>query len=59
MRRPFYLNGEALPHEKKKTGTRKKEIEVPGVKESEKGLRGEAGKIEGDPQRERETSEIA
>ena len=31
----LYLNGEALPHEKKKDRTRKREIEVPGVRESE------------------------
>ena len=43
-RRPFYLNGEGLPHEKKKVGTRKREIEVLGVRESEKGLHGETRK---------------
>ena len=52
---PFYLNGEALPHKKKKDRTRKREIEVPGVRESEKGLRGETGKIADDSPREGET----
>ena len=57
-RRPLYLNGEALPQENKKVGTRKREIKVPGVRESKKGLRGETGKTEDDSQREGEMSRI-
>ena len=62
-----YINGEeallskrgSSSTRKKKAGMRKREIEFLRVRESEKDLREETRKTEGDPQREGETSGIA